>query len=60
MQLFNLLIFCLIVPRKEVWIKVSKPSSCSSKVNYFETDPDTRTGHWLETNRTNYSGYRGQ
>lgn len=52
MQLFNLLIFCLIVPRNDIWIKVTKPSSCPSKVNYYEMDPDTRLGQWWETNRT--------
>ena len=52
MLLYNLLIFCLLVPRNDIWVKVSKPSNCPSKVNYYEIDPDTRFGQWWETNRT--------
>lgn len=52
MWLYNILIFCLIVPRNDIWIKVTKPSSCPSKLSYYEVDPDTRTGQWWETNRT--------
>jgi hypothetical protein len=52
MWLYNLLIFCLTVPRNNIWVKVIKPSTCPSKVNYYELDPDARFGQWLETNRT--------
>ena len=52
MQLFNLLIFIVIVPNKNIWIKVNSPSSCPTKVNYYEFDPKKRTEQWWETNRT--------
>lgn len=52
MLLYNLLIFCLIVPNNVIWIKVKMPSSCVSKVNYYEMDPDTRLIQWWEANKT--------